>query len=592
MPIIDQTKRTGRGTKESPLTQIQLKDLSDSGIGIGGNVPGKGKLLAGGFFETPTSASPSQSGITTSDNAEKRGQNANDTINNITTPSDGDDDPFSALFDRINTLQTDLKSAREKEKIAQDAFQGKDAQSKLKKIDSSEEAGFNAQADLNAGVDALTGRGDAGEIEDPVIRALTDKTSANIGIMQNQMQTLSQYRNQFNEYTQQDIDSIARTAERSIERQLAENDRTKRAMQFAGVVGGRAQFSPVVEQSIINDVIEEGLDRIEVINEKKNSAIREARKAEADFNIDVFEQQADLAKEFNNEIESTISAMNAQVRQVEKDDRERMTFRQDQEERNSLILAEELVDATPEQIMQAAAANGIDPGLLTKAINDAKFESQDRDLTLEGKRANIALANNKAARDAAGGGTEPMTVAEIKQFSERNGWVPPQGMSLSKAQAIDGGLRLLPEAARQEYSTLRVTNPEGAAQFLEETLDNVSDVSIEDKLGEDSNKGVKALYEDAATKMGIVGLWPFNDFKEVAKTDQFKEAYKTVVKEKMSSVENEEDNMFATDGEFLKKVLDKTLELNTSNNKRLEELQEAINNAPNQNRSSTPAVNF
>jgi hypothetical protein len=338
-------------------------------------------------------------GIVTSKDAENRAKTADETLNKITTPSTDKNNPFTDLFSRISALQTELNKAKEAEKSAKEEAAGLDANSALKKLGSSEEVGSGAKADMSAGVDAIAGRGGTSGIEDATIRALADKTIANIDIINNQLQALSQYRQQFNEYTQQDIDSIARTAERSIQTQTAENQRIADAMRFAGVLGGRAQFAPVAEQSIIKDVIQEGLDKIEVINEKKNSAIREARKAEAEFNIDVFEQQAELAKEYNNEIESTISAMNAQVRQVEQDERERMTFRQQQEERNSLILAEELVDATPEQIMQAAAMNGIDIGLLTKAVNDAKFEKESRDLEKRSKEENILSSQESRANE-------------------------------------------------------------------------------------------------------------------------------------------------------------------------------------------------
>lgn len=340
-------------------------------------------------------------GITTSRDAENRAKAANETINNITTPSSDDNNPFADLFKRINTLQSDLNKAKASEQAAKDEAAGVDAGSALKKLNSAEEAGKGASTDMSAGVDAIAGRGGTEGIEDATIRALADKTSANLAIIGNQMQTLGQYRQQFNEYTQQDIDSIARTAERSVQRQLEENQRTTDAMRFAGVVAGRAQFAPVPEQSIIAEVIQDGLDEIEVINEKKNSAIREARKAEAEFNVDVFEQQAELAKEYNNEIESTISAMNARVRQVEQDEREAMTFRQEQEERSAIMLAGELIDADPDKIMQAAAINGIDVGLLTKAVNDAKFEKQSRELDIKSSEESILTSQVSRQLDQA-----------------------------------------------------------------------------------------------------------------------------------------------------------------------------------------------
>jgi hypothetical protein len=170
-----------------------------------------------------------------------------------------------------------------------------------------------------------------------------------------------------------------------------------------------SRYLPLVQQSIIHEVIQEGLDEIEIINDKKNAAIREARKAEDDFNLELFEQNANLAKDYNDRQEEAFSKMNARVRQVEQDERERITFRQKQEERSAILLAEELIDATPEKVMQTAVANGIDPGLLTKAVSDAKFEQserafkeKDQALTLEEKRASINKTYNDIRLDNEG----------------------------------------------------------------------------------------------------------------------------------------------------------------------------------------------
>jgi prefoldin subunit 5 len=199
----------------------------------------------------------SAKGITTSDNAANRAKNANKTLNDITTPTATVENPLTEMYKRLSELQKQLATAKEKEANAE-------VKGKLESTASAEEVGQGASADMSAGVDAIAGRGTTEGIEDPTIKALADKTTANLAIITNQMQTLDQYRQQFNEYTQQDIDSIARTAERSIKSQIEANQRTTDAMRFAGVLGGRAQFAPVTEQSIIKDVIQEGLDKIEV----------------------------------------------------------------------------------------------------------------------------------------------------------------------------------------------------------------------------------------------------------------------------------------------------------------------------------------
>ena len=258
------------------------------------------------------------------------------------------------------------------------------------------------------------------EAADPILQFMQDSSTKYLDILGQQAQTLGQYREQHNEYTQQEIDSIARTAERAVKNQVAENQRTVDAMRFAGVVAGRAQFAPTVEQSIIHEVIQDGLDEIEVINEKKNSAIRAARQAETEFNMDEFELQSEIAKEYHKEVEGAFSRMNAHVRQVELDERERIEFRQKQEERSSLILAEELIDSTPEKIMQTAGANGIDVGLLTKAVNDARFEKQSNELEIQGKKENILSSQASRANDAARLGLERARFVRDGQKTEES----------------------------------------------------------------------------------------------------------------------------------------------------------------------------
>ena len=49
---VDQTKRTGAGTIDNPLTDIQIQDLADQGIFEGDNMPGRGILTPMGTFRS------------------------------------------------------------------------------------------------------------------------------------------------------------------------------------------------------------------------------------------------------------------------------------------------------------------------------------------------------------------------------------------------------------------------------------------------------------------------------------------------------------------------------------------------------------
>lgn len=342
-------------------------------------------------------------GITTSDKASNSVDQARADLNNLgsktvdTTTGGGVQDQLSALFKQLSEYRTKLADAQEKEKKAKEDLTNLDLNTKLGGLDKSEEGG--TPSDLSAGINEINkagqgGAADTSVIQDPVLRAMTDATINTVTTVQAQMSRLNDFAKTMSEYSQAEVDDISATAVRAVERQVKENERVQRAMQFAGVISGRAQMAPTVEGTLIHEIIQDGLDEINIIEDKKTAAIRTARKAETEFNYKLFTESVDLAKEYNQAIEDGITKLKTEVRQAEKDEQDRTTFRQQQEERNSLILAEELIDATPEQIAETAAANGIDVGLLTKAVNDAKYTASDRSLSLEQQRASLSKTYN------------------------------------------------------------------------------------------------------------------------------------------------------------------------------------------------------
>lgn len=352
-------------------------------------------------------------GLVTSDSASKTVENSRNTLNELgsntgSTTTGGKADQLSGLFEQISNLRGQLTTAKENERLEKERATDTELQTKLGAAGNSEEADANAPTDLSKSINAINGDGDTSGIEDPVMAATTQTTLNKLSLIEQQSTRLNDFAKTMSEYSQADVNDINATAMRSVEREIAENARVQRAMEFAGVVAGRAQMSPRVEGSLINEIIRDGLDRINVIEDNKTTAIRAARKAESEFNYQLFTDSVDLAKEYNQEIEDSVTALKAEVRQAEKDDQDKLVFAQDQEERDALILAGELIDATPEQINAAAMANNIDPSLLSKAVGDAKFEAEDRTfnnaknaqdlvsgaLTIENKRADLSKKYN------------------------------------------------------------------------------------------------------------------------------------------------------------------------------------------------------
>jgi len=385
-------------------------------------------------------------GIVTSDSASTTVNNSRNTLNNIgsgtgaTVPTTGGNNvqnQLSELFKQLSTARGQLETAQASEKLAKDNLDN------------------NKQTDLADGINAINtkatgGKADTSAVDDPVLRAITDASINRISNTQAQITRLDDYRKLMSAYSQGEIDDISSTALRSVERQVKENDRVQRAMEFAGIIGGRAQMAPVVEGTLIHEIIQDGLDRIDVIEDKKTTAIRAARKAESEFNYKLFTESVTLANQFNTEIEDSITKLKTEVRQAEKDEQEKTTFRQAQQERNSLILAGELTEATPELIRQAADANGIDLGLLMKAVNDAKFEKanrkftgEDNALSLIDKRSSIDKRNNDMrldnaanARAAAAAARDAEAIKEIKLPEDIAQSFRSEGLSKSESQTV------------------------------------------------------------------------------------------------------------------------------------------------------------
>jgi len=386
----------GEDADGNNLGQVDEADFGKTEVGKATPFSGTNQAVINALARTGKS-----SGLTTSDSAAGAVDEANDTLNDMEgeTGSTGNStqDQLTALFEQISNTRAQLATAKENEKIAKDNLDNNEMTSKLEGLKSSEEAGGGKQ-DLADGINAVNdvvagGEADSSAVDDPVLQAMTDSTITKVKLAQAQQTRLNDFAKTMSRYAQADIDDINATALRAVERQVAENDRVQRAMRGAGILAGRSQMAPTTQGSIINEIIEDGLDRINVIENKKTTAIRAARKAETEFNYALFTESVEIAKQLNTDIENSVKDLRAQVRQAEKDEQDAITFRQEQEERNALILAGELVGATPELIQQTALANGIDPGLLAKAVNDAKFEASNRKFTEQSNT--LTLANKR-----------------------------------------------------------------------------------------------------------------------------------------------------------------------------------------------------
>jgi hypothetical protein len=382
------------------------------------------------------------SGISTSDSASKNVSNARDTLNGIQNGLDssvasgeisssggssnnGTRDQLSTLFQQLSDMRGKLTTAKENERLAKENLDDVDLNNKLGNQGSAEEGGDNAPTDLSRSIEAINAgdNADTSKIEDPVMAATTQATLNKLSLIEQQITRSNDFAQTMSEYSQADINDINSTAMRAVEREIAENARVQRSMEFAGIIGGRAQMAPRVEGTLIHEIVKDGLDRINVINDKKDSAIRQARKAETEFNYALFTDSVDLAKEYYEEIEDSVTSLKAEVRLAEKDEQDKITFRQQQEDRNSVILAPELYgetkDMTPEEqqayLSKVSVANDIPLGSLLREVRDYTPEPEK---VVAGSGSNTIIGGFNKADSAtlAANGLENADVADQRLF--------------------------------------------------------------------------------------------------------------------------------------------------------------------------------
>lgn len=333
------------------------------------------------------------------------------------------------------------------------------------------------------GLDALTTTSDG--TVDPVAQAMATHMAETTANVNNQLEALNKMVELEDDDTKALVQNINSSAQLAIQRMERENVRITQATQVAGIVSGRGQYSMYEHEGIISEVIQEGLDRITDIENTRTKAVIETKKAFREFRYKAFVQGSEMVQALADAKMETISAIATRLQEVETAQREKVRFDQEQADRSALILAPELVGMSNEEITKTAYANGIEPGALLRAVNDAKFEQDDRALTLEGKEVGIEadkesiltqkhnryLAQIKSDRETAeadvGKPLPPLTTTEIKDFKELTGVsAPPQWTR----QDITNFLDTYPDAPANEVPNL-IKKYNAAVDFMNKNAD-------------------------------------------------------------------------------------------------------------------------
>ena len=165
------------------------------------------------------------------------------------------------------------------------------------------------------------------------------------------------------------IDAMTKNQQAQI---TAEYRKRQAGAALAGIIAGHALYSPEEHQGLIAEVVLEGkakLDEIALEGTKEKIKLQQNLR---DFKYKTFIEQSDKLMALNDLKVDTVTAIQTELLRVNQEQRDNLLFDQSQEERDATILAEELIDASDEQIIAAAKANGITPGLLIGAVRSIK----------------------------------------------------------------------------------------------------------------------------------------------------------------------------------------------------------------------------
>lgn len=289
----------------------------------------------------------------------------------------------------------------------------------------------------------------AEDTTDPVAQALAAAFQEQQALINERLDALDAFVEAEDEDLKRSVQNIRNLSQSQIARAQKENDRLARAARVAGIVAGRGQYSPEEHEGIISEVIQDGLARVEEIEFKTQEAELAAKKAHREFRYKSFVEASNMVEALAELKRETIVDIADRLRQVEQDQREKQRFDAEMADRNAFILAPELMNATPEEIARAAAANGIEVGALSREIQAYKQEQEAFELDKRVKEENILSSqqsrnlawqkyiDDKNASDDKEIELKGMDKASAERFTASYGWNPPFGLSEEEAMDIE-----------------------------------------------------------------------------------------------------------------------------------------------------------
>lgn len=326
-------------------------------------------------------------------------------------------------------------------------------------------------------------------VDDPMVVASLRYQAAREGQIANDVNILNEYVARREQRVKDQVALIDQSIANQNEQLKVEQRKRMASTSMAGILSGRSLYSPEEHQGLIQEVIQEGILQLQEIQLEGYKLQNEMWSDFEDFEFEAYTQKSEMLKEFNRLELETVTTIQERLQEVAKIEREKQLFDQSQMERTSLILAEELVGASDEEIRQTAEREGVDYGMLLRAVRDSTFTEQDRSLTLAGKQQSLISARNAEARAAAAsaaGGTSGLTEseqAEIDTYAQE--MIDNRNFNIT---SVPQAIRAAVIARRNELQ-----GDADTAEFIETGGDSFVDWINEDKK---RSKFVKSQFAD------------------------------------------------------------------------------------------------
>lgn len=190
------------------------------------------------------------------------------------------------------------------------------------------------------------------------------------------------------------MDLINKNTALQVERATKENERVMSAVRTAGIRSGQAMYAPEEHIGFVSETIQDGLMRIQEIENTGAEAIIKADTARRNFNYEVFTKMTGVLDKLTDLKRDTILDLNNRLTEIAKAEREKIKFDREESERNAFVFAPMLQGAPIEEVMKVADQYGIDKGLLLREVQKYANEQDKFDIDMLAKKESILTAQN------------------------------------------------------------------------------------------------------------------------------------------------------------------------------------------------------